>query len=117
MARCDECGRFVGYKDVDEYTHFDSTALVPPDPITVCGNCSLRNENKIVSTTKAPARPHMPWRPARFHYRAIARLGMVLACPRGAAWRKAYWPGQVPVDYEMHELPASVMAELGATHA
>jgi hypothetical protein len=99
---CDLCGRFIGWDTCDEWTEFGSAAdLEPPDPVIVCRFCAKSEEDRIVEKTHKPARPHIPWRLAKFHRRAVLRLGMVLAGPKMAAWCEAFWPDQVPDDYEL----------------
>lgn len=102
---CNECGRFCAYETLDAYTHFGG-ALEPPDNVVVCAACAKAAEDRIVTNTKRPARPYIPWRPAAFHYRAVHRLGMVLAGPKRAAWCSAFWPDAVPDDYERWDNPS-----------
>jgi hypothetical protein len=73
--------------------------LEPPDPVVLCKRCSKAEEDKIVAKTKPPRTFYVPWQPGKCHRRALKRLGMVFAGPRGAAWEEAFWPGQIPKDY------------------
>ena len=95
---CDGCGRFC--RVADQYTNFGSCDMEePPDPEVFCAKCSKEFEDELVAKTKRPGRIFLPWRPARFHKRAIKRLGMVLARPQHTAWYEAFWPDAVPADY------------------
>ena len=100
--RCDWCGLFC--RVADQYTHFCSGEdIEPPDPILLCESCSRAVENEIVAKTKRPAAPYVPWQLGRCHRRAVSRLGMVLAGPKGAAWCEAYWPDKIPEGHRVWE--------------
>ena len=98
--KCGHCGLFC--KPVDEYTNFGNSEMMePPDPILICAKCSQELEDDLVKKIKKPACPYIPWRYSEAHKRAVKRLGMVLAGPKGAAWCQAFWPDSVPDDYEI----------------
>ena len=104
---CGHCGLFC--KIADEYTNFGNSGMLePPDPIYLCARCSQVLEDTIVASVKKPACPHIPWRPSTAHWRAIKRLGMVLAGPRHAAWCRAFWPDNIPKDYEIWPFPKEI---------
>ena len=102
MPQCSACGRFC--RPDDEYTDFgDSSMLEPPDPVLFCAKCSKAEEERLVRETVRPRRLHLPWRPARFHLRAMKRLGMVLAPEGRFGPLMAFWPDTVPEGYRICE--------------
>ena len=101
--KCNNCGRYCSYVDMDQYIHWGSQAdLEPPDPITICAKCSIEEENRIVRDTVKPTRPYIPWVPGRCHRQAVHRLGMVFAGPPMAGWAEAFWPDSISEGWEVH---------------
>ena len=106
--QCGHCGLFC--RTYDQYTHFGyGDDLDPPDPIPLCQRCSEAEEEKIVANTKRPDRPYLPWRFGKCHRRALARLGMVVAGPKYAAWAEAHWPDSIPEGFVVWDVAARLV--------
>ena len=53
--RCEECGRFISYKDAEarQWTYYGNTYdLDPPDPVECCGKCWLKKSDDDLESLK-----------------------------------------------------------------
>jgi hypothetical protein len=99
--RCDFCGKFVSYKNFDEYTDFgECTDPEPPDPIVLCPKCSKKKEDAMVAIAHVCG----VWIYGKCHRRAAKRLGFRRCGPRYAAWYYFRNPAdELPRDWEWRD--------------
>lgn len=98
--RCGVCNKFSNSLP-DSYVDFGRTGdTEPPDPVEMCEKCSEEIKTKIASMRR-PQTPYIPWSFSKAHRKGVELAGMVLAGPPKASWCCAYWPEDVPINYEV----------------